>query len=64
MFLSLCCNQSLLTDPNPASPANPDAAHLYQTDIKTYNRLMIFLPYKYPFNICENSSKGNSMLTF
>ncbi|MCO5581285.1 hypothetical protein L7F22_035164 [Adiantum nelumboides] len=30
--------QSLLTDPNPASPANPDAAHLCQTDIKAYNR--------------------------
>lgn len=30
--------QSLLTDPNPASPANPEAAHLYQTDIQSYNR--------------------------
>ena len=30
--------QSLLTDPNPASPANPGAAHLYQNDIKMYNR--------------------------
>ncbi|KAH7404572.1 hypothetical protein KP509_15G032400 [Ceratopteris richardii] len=30
--------QSLLTDPNPASPANPEAAHLYQNDMKQYNR--------------------------
>lgn len=30
--------QSLLTDPNPASPANPEAAHLYNTDRKSYNR--------------------------
>ncbi|XP_068655328.1 ubiquitin-conjugating enzyme E2 1-like [Aristolochia californica] len=30
--------QSLLTDPNPASPANPDAADLYQHDIQAYNR--------------------------
>ena len=26
--------RSLLTDPNCASPANPEAAHLYQTDKK------------------------------
>ncbi|KAJ7567481.1 hypothetical protein O6H91_02G149900 [Diphasiastrum complanatum] len=30
--------QSLLTDPNPSSPANPEAAHLYQTDLQAYNR--------------------------
>eukprot|EP00873_Tetraselmis_striata_P011585 jgi/Tetstr1/431849/TSEL_021340.t1 len=30
--------QSLLTDPNCASPANPEAANLYQTDRKSYNR--------------------------
>lgn len=30
--------QSLLTDPNPASPANPEAAHLYNVDRKEYNR--------------------------
>jgi ubiquitin-conjugating enzyme E2 A len=30
--------QSLLTDPNPASPANPEAAQLYQKDRKAYNR--------------------------
>ncbi|KAL5707226.1 E2 ubiquitin-conjugating enzyme [Ranunculus cassubicifolius] len=30
--------QSLLTDPNPASPANPEAAQLYQHDIQAYNR--------------------------
>lgn len=30
--------QSLLTDPNCASPANPDAAQLYCADRKAYNR--------------------------
>ncbi|RZC44466.1 hypothetical protein C5167_037422 [Papaver somniferum] len=30
--------QSLLTDPNPASPANPEAAQMYQHDIQSYNR--------------------------
>ncbi|XP_062101310.1 ubiquitin-conjugating enzyme E2 1-like [Humulus lupulus] len=30
--------QSLLTDPNPASPANPEAAQLYQNDIQAYNK--------------------------
>ena len=30
--------QSLLTDPNPNSPANPDAAKLFSTDMKTYKR--------------------------
>ena len=30
--------RSLLTDPNCASPANPEAAHLYQTDRKQYGR--------------------------
>ncbi|KAH7826569.1 putative ubiquitin-conjugating enzyme 1, E2-like protein [Monocercomonoides exilis] len=30
--------QSLLTDPNPSSPANVTAAHLYQTDRKEYNK--------------------------
>jgi len=30
--------QSLLTDPNPASPANPEAAQLYTEDVKQYNR--------------------------
>ena len=30
--------RSLLTDPNCASPANPEAAHVYQTDKKSYNR--------------------------
>ena len=30
--------RSLLTDPNCSSPANPEAAHLYQTDKKAYNR--------------------------
>ncbi|XP_042508394.1 ubiquitin-conjugating enzyme E2-17 kDa-like isoform X1 [Macadamia integrifolia] len=30
--------QSLLTDPNPASPANPEAAQLYQHDIQAYNK--------------------------
>mmetsp|Transcript_19281 Transcript_19281/g.58157 ORF Transcript_19281/g.58157 Transcript_19281/m.58157 type:complete len:155 (+) Transcript_19281:104-568(+) len=30
--------RSLLTDPNCASPANPEAAHLYQTDKKQYSR--------------------------
>eukprot|EP01025_Chloroclados_australasicus_P006758 TRINITY_DN1215_c1_g1_i5.p3 TRINITY_DN1215_c1_g1~~TRINITY_DN1215_c1_g1_i5.p3 ORF type:complete len:171 (-),score=14.81 TRINITY_DN1215_c1_g1_i5:353-865(-) len=30
--------QSLLNDPNCASPANPEAAQLYQSSIKDYNR--------------------------
>ena len=30
--------QSLLTDPNNASPANPDAAKLLANDIKEYRR--------------------------
>lgn len=30
--------QSLLTDPNCASPANPEAAHIYTHDRKQYNR--------------------------
>eukprot|EP00386_Alphamonas_edax_P016089 GDKI01049157.1.p1 GENE.GDKI01049157.1~~GDKI01049157.1.p1 ORF type:complete len:161 (-),score=32.14 GDKI01049157.1:35-517(-) len=30
--------QSLLTDPNPASPANGEAAKMYTTDIKEYNK--------------------------
>ena len=30
--------QSLLTDPNPASPANPEAANLFLTDKATYNK--------------------------
>eukprot|EP01105_Mastigella_eilhardi_P028826 TRINITY_DN97_c0_g2_i5.p1 TRINITY_DN97_c0_g2~~TRINITY_DN97_c0_g2_i5.p1 ORF type:complete len:182 (-),score=53.76 TRINITY_DN97_c0_g2_i5:98-580(-) len=30
--------QSLLTDPNPNSPANPEAARLYAQDRKAYNR--------------------------
>jgi len=28
----------LLTDPNPASPANPDAARLLTSDKREYNR--------------------------
>eukprot|EP00708_Paratrimastix_pyriformis_P006508 GAFH01005825.1.p2 GENE.GAFH01005825.1~~GAFH01005825.1.p2 ORF type:complete len:115 (-),score=7.21 GAFH01005825.1:91-435(-) len=30
--------QSLLTDPNPSSPANPQAAQLYLSDREEYNR--------------------------
>ena len=30
--------RSLLTDPNCESPANPEAAQLYQSDSKAYNR--------------------------
>ena len=30
--------QSLLTDPNPASPANPEAAKLFTTNVKEYRR--------------------------
>lgn len=30
--------QSLLTDPNPASPANPEAAHLYTTNKEAYKQ--------------------------
>jgi len=33
--------RSLLTDPNCASPANPEAAHLYQTDKKQYGRCAV-----------------------
>jgi ubiquitin-conjugating enzyme E2 A len=35
--------QSLLTDPNPSSPANPDAAKMYREDIKSYNRYNMLL---------------------
>lgn len=30
--------QSLLTDPNPASPANPEAAKLWASDKKEYRK--------------------------
>jgi len=30
--------QSLLTDPNPSSPANPEAANLYTNNREEYNR--------------------------
>jgi ubiquitin-conjugating enzyme E2 A len=30
--------QSLLTDPNCASPANPEAAAVFQSDIKEFNK--------------------------
>jgi len=30
--------QSLLMDPNCSSPANPDAARMYETDRRSYNR--------------------------
>ena len=30
--------QSLLTDPNPASPANPEAAQVYMNDRAAFNR--------------------------
>ena len=30
--------QSLLTDPNPASPANPEAAQIYLNDRTAFNR--------------------------
>jgi ubiquitin-conjugating enzyme E2 A len=30
--------QSLLTDPNTASPANPEAASLYNNDKSAYNK--------------------------
>lgn len=33
--------QSLLTDPNPASPANPEAAQLYMTDRQAYDRRVV-----------------------
>ncbi len=32
--------QSLLHDPNPSSPANPDAARNYSTNKQEYNRLV------------------------
>lgn len=30
--------QSMLTDPNCSSPANPEAAQLYTKDLTAYNR--------------------------
>lgn len=45
MLVNLLLNkllQSLLTDPNAASPANPDAAHMYQHDIQAYNKSVNF----------------------
>jgi ubiquitin-conjugating enzyme E2 A len=30
--------QSLLDDPNPASPANPEAAKLLASDVKAYRK--------------------------
>jgi ubiquitin-conjugating enzyme E2 A len=30
--------QSLLTDPNPASPANAEASQLYERDRREYNK--------------------------
>ena len=39
--------RSLLTDPNCASPANPEAAHLYQTDKKQYARRVRRVAEKY-----------------
>uniref|UniRef100_A0A803KVT9 UBC core domain-containing protein n=1 Tax=Chenopodium quinoa TaxID=63459 RepID=A0A803KVT9_CHEQI len=32
--------QSLLTDPNPSSPANPEAAQLFQHDSQAYNKFV------------------------
>ena len=34
----LCSIQSLLCDPNPASPANPEAAKLFEKDKGEYER--------------------------
>eukprot|EP00030_Apusomonadida_sp_AF-17_P001978 a2202_458.p1 GENE.a2202_458~~a2202_458.p1 ORF type:complete len:187 (-),score=79.97 a2202_458:83-598(-) len=34
----LCSIQSLLSDPNPASPANAEAAQLFQDNRREYNR--------------------------
>ena len=34
----LCSIQSLLCDPNPASPANPEAAKLFEKDKAEYER--------------------------
>ena len=35
---SLCDAQSMLSDPNPASPANPEAAQMWENDRKEYNK--------------------------
>ena len=35
------CTQSLLTDPNPASPANPEAAQVYISDRPAFNRCAV-----------------------
>lgn len=37
-FCALCSIRSLLTDPNPNSPANPIAAALFKNDLKEYNK--------------------------
>ncbi len=38
VFGILLSIQSLLNDPNNSSPANPEAAHLYEKNIEEYNR--------------------------
>lgn len=40
MYVIYSVLQSLLMDPDPASPANPEAAQLYQTDMQAYNRYL------------------------
>eukprot|EP00953_Heterococcus_sp_UTEX-ZZ885_P028124 15011-Heterococcus_DN1.PRE.1 len=37
-LLLLCCLLCLCTDPNPDSPANPDAAKLFCTNMKEYKK--------------------------
>ncbi len=41
--------QSLLTDPNPASPANPEAAQLLASDPKECMRSLSPLPSRTPY---------------
>lgn len=44
-----CSLQSLLTDPNPSSPANPEAAQLFQHDIQAYNKFVTSINFHFPF---------------
>ncbi|KAL5556726.1 hypothetical protein UlMin_038962 [Ulmus minor] len=56
--------QSLLTDPNPASPANPEAAEFYQHDIQAYNMYVNMLMNRNSFFAIMFSLKLNRVSTF
>jgi ubiquitin-conjugating enzyme E2 D len=44
VLLSIC---SLLTDPNPNDPLDPDSAHLYKTNMEEYKRVTREMTIKY-----------------